>query len=193
MTTEPSAEARPRFVQVAVNSGRPTFMTFSYRVAPGREVEPGEVVHVPFGRRELQGVVVEAPTDLPGYAGDIRELLPPVEGAPRLDATQLRLASWIAKYYLAPPWEAHALMLPPGAGERPRTLVVRGYAERPATLSERQERLYELLDDTPREVNELRAAVGARGFDATLGALARRGLAERRYELARPRGRPRIV
>ena len=193
MTSEPSGEARARFVQVAVNSGRPTFMTFSYRVPHGREVEPGEVVHVPFGRQELQGVVVEDPTDLPGYSGDIRELLPRVEGAPRLDATQLQLASWIAEYYLAPPWEAHALMLPPGAGERPRTLVVRGEGARPATLSERQERLYELLDETPREVGELRSAVGARGFDATFGALVRRGLAERRYELARPRGRPRIV
>ena len=143
MTSQPSDQARARFVQVAVNSGRPTFMTFSYRVPHGREVEPGEVVHVPFGRQELQGVVVEAPTDLPGYSGDIRELLPPVEGAPRLDETQLQLASWIAGYYLAPPWEAHALMLPPGAGERPRTFVVRGEAERPATLSERQGLLYD--------------------------------------------------
>ena len=193
MTTEPASEARARFVQVAVNAGRPTFMTFSYRIPRGREVEPGEVVHVPFGRQELQAVVVEGPTDLPGYSGEIRELLPPVEGAPRLDDTQLQLAAWIAEYYIAPPWEAHALMLPPGAGERPRTYVVRGAAERPATLSARQELLYELLDDTPREIGDLRGAAGARGFDATLGALVRRGLAERRYELARPRGRPRIV
>ena len=193
MTSRPAGEARPRFVQVAVNAGRPNFMTFSYRVPAGREVEPGEVVHVPFGQRELQGVVVEAPTDLPGFSGDIRELLPRVEGAPRLDATQLALAAWIREYYFAPPWEAHALMLPPGAGERPRTSVVRGPAERPATLSERQERLYTLLDETPRELGELRAAAGARGLDAALAALVRRGLAERRYELARPRGRPRVV
>ena len=120
MTTEPASEARPRFVQVAVNAGRPTFMTFSYRVPRGREVEPGEVVHVPFGRQELQGVVVEGPTDLPGYSGDIRELLPPVEGAPRLDDTQLQLAAWIAEYYLAPPWEAQATSSRPGA-RRPKS------------------------------------------------------------------------
>ena len=129
MTTKAPSRARARYVQVAVNAGRPTSMTFSYRVPPGRAVAAGEVVHVPFGQRTLQGIVVEGPTDLPGFAGEIRELDPPIEGAPRLGAQQLELAAWIAREYLAPPWEAHALMLPPGSGERPRTLVVRGQAD----------------------------------------------------------------
>ena len=108
--------SRARFVRVAVNDGRPTFMTFSYRVPPGREAAPGEVVHAPFGRRTLQGVVVEGPFDLPGYPDEkTRDLDPPVEGAPRLGPVALALASWIAGYYRAPPWESHALLLPPGA------------------------------------------------------------------------------
>ncbi len=197
MATQATSPVRARYVQVAVNAGRPTHMTFSYRVPPGREVEAGEVVHVPFGKRTLQGIVVEAPTGFSGYHGDIRDLDPPVEGAPTLNAFQLELARWIAHEYLAPPWEAHALMLPPGAGERPRTLVVRGPADPPQALSERQQQLYERLDETPREAARLRAAlpgrVAAQGFEAALTALVRRGLAERRYELSRPSGRPRVV
>ena len=193
MSADAAPDARSRFVRVAVNSGRPTFMAFSYRAPAGRTVQAGEVVHVPFGQRTLQGVVIDGPTDLPGYPGEIRDLEPPIEGAPRLGEIQLSLASWIAGYYLAPPWEAHALMLPPGAGESPRTLVVRGPADPPLTLSERQQQLYDLLDETPRESTELRSAVGARGFDAALAALTRRGLAARRFELARPRGRPRVA
>ena len=193
MTADAAPDARARFVRVAVNSGRPTFMAFSYRVPAGRAVAAGEIVHVPFGQRTLQGVVVDGPTDLPGYPGEIRDLHPAIEGAPRLGAIQLALAAFVAHYYLAPPWEAHALMLPPGAGERPRTLVVRGPADPPPTLSERQQQLYDLLDETPRESGELRSAVGARGFDAALAALTRRGLAERRFELERPRGRPRVA
>ena len=193
MTTEAPSQARARYVQVAVNAGRPTAMTFSYRVPPGRVVAAGEVVHVPFGRRTLQGIIVEGPTDLPGFAGEIRELDPSIEGAPHLGAQQLELAAWIAREYLAPPWEAHALMLPPGSGERPHTLVVRGQADAAKALSERQQQLYELLDETPKDVAELRAATSSRGFEAALGALVRRGLAERRYELGRPRGRPRVV
>ena len=88
-------------------------------------------------------------------------------------------------------------MLPPGAGERPRRLLVRGSAEPPEALSERQQQIYDLLDDTPREAGRLRAAlpgrVAARAFEAALAALVRRRLAERRYELSRPSGRPRVV
>jgi primosomal protein N' len=191
MTGAPSSRAR--YVRVAVNSGRPNFMTFTYRVPPGREVEPGEVVHVPWGARTLQGVVTEGPTDLPGFSGETRQLEPALEGAPRITSLRLELANWIADYYVAPPWDAVALMLPPGAGEAPRTALVRGPAAATETLSERQQQLYELLGESPRLIEELREAVGARGFDAALNALVRRGLAERRYSLTRPRGRARIA
>ena len=183
---------RKRYVKVAVNSGRPNFMTFSYHVPPGREVEAGEVVHVPWGRRRLQGVVVEGPMDLPGYPGPTRPLEPRFDGAPRIPQQRRELARWIAEQYLAPPWECHALMLPPGAGEAPRTELVRGGAE-PAALSERQQAIYDQLGEHPQELAELRTKAGRRGFDAALRALERRGLAERRYSLARPRGRPRVV
>jgi primosomal protein N' (replication factor Y) len=189
VTTPP----RSQFVRVAVNAGRPNYMTFTYRVPHGREVAPGEVVHVPWGARTLQGVVTEGPTDLPGYSGDTRELEPPLADAPRLSPERLALAMWVAETYIAPPWESIALLLPPGAGEAPRTAIVRGTASTPEALSERQQALLDVLSDTPQTAEELREVVGARGFDAALVALVRRGLAERRYTLARPRGRARIA
>jgi len=36
---------RLKFVKVAVNAGRPNFMTFTYHVPPDRDVVNGEVVH----------------------------------------------------------------------------------------------------------------------------------------------------
>ncbi len=171
-------------------------MIFTYHLPPGREARAGEVLHVPFGARTLQGVVVEGPVDLPGYSGETRPVDPQLEGATVIPPERLALAQWVAERYLAPAWESHALMLPPGAGERPHTLVVIGNAKPPAggaSLSERQSRIYELLSEEPRDVDELRAEVGARGFDSALAALVRRGLAARRYKLARPRGRARIA
>src|SRR5688572_18367488 len=168
-------------------------MTFTYRVPAGRAVAAGEVVHVPWGARTLQGLVTEGPMDLPGYQGDTRELEPPLADAPVIPPQRLELAMWLADYYLAPPWESVALMLPPGAGEAPRTGIARGPAPPAEALSERQEALYALLDETPRPAEELRDALGAAGFDAALTALVRRGLGERRYTLARPRGRARIA
>ena len=189
----PEDAPRPKYVKVAVNSGRPNFMTFTYHLPSDRVAEAGEVVHVPWGRRRLQGVVVEGPMDMPGYPGPTRPLEPALEDAPRIPEQRRALAAWIADYYLAPPWDSHALMLPPGAGERPRTAIVRGPGPSPEALSERQQRLHELLSDEPRDLGELRVTAGRRGFDAALQALVRRGLAERRYTLTRPRGRARVA
>ena len=192
---------RPQYVKVAVNSGRSTSLTFSYAVERDREVAPGEVVHVPWGQRTLQGIVVEGPFDTPGYdPSAVRPLEPPVEDAPLVPPERMDLAAWVQDTYLAPPWEAHALFLPPGAGERPRTSIVRGAAaveDRERALSERQEAILEALTEEPRELLELRSSLSeqmpARGFDSALRGLVQRGLAERRYFLDRPRGRARIA
>ena len=199
MTASPGA--RPRYVKVAVNAGRATHLTFSYSVPADRAIAPGEVVHAPWGARTLQGVVVDGPLDTPGYDPEgVRPLEPPIEGAPRIGPERMALAAWLQHYYLAPPWEAHALFLPPGAGERPRTAIVRGVgqpAEQPSALSERQQALFDALDDTPADVDDLKASlagvVPGRGVDAALAALVKRGLAQRRYSLAPPRGRARVV
>ncbi len=189
-------DERQRYVKVAVNSGRPTDMTFTYAVPPGREVATGEVVHVPWGPRTLQGVVVEGPMDLGGYPPEqTRPLEPPVEGAPRIPRHRLELATWIRDYYRAPAWESYALMLPPGAGERPVTLLAR--VESPERggegLTPSQRELHRLMSDEPQAVDELRERFEGRGFASALSALLRRGLVERRYALARPRGRARVV
>jgi primosomal protein N' (replication factor Y) len=198
---DPAIEGRPRYVRVAVNAGRPTFLTFSYAVPIDREIAPGEVVHAPFGRQTLQGIVVDGPLDTPGYdPSGVRPLEPTIEGAPRVTPNRMQLADWLRGYYLAPPWEAHALFLPPGAGERPETLLVRSADpgdDDPEALSERQLILYNALTDEPQEQSTLKRSIQsqlpARGFDAALRVLIRRGLAERRYQLQRPRGRARIA
>lgn len=189
--------ARQRYVKVAVNSGRTTYLTFSYAVPPGRSVVVGEVVHVPFGKQTFQGIVVEGPFDTPGYDPEaVRPLEPPVAGAPRVSPERMELAAWLQQYYLAPPWEAHALFLPPGAGERPRTSYVRGEGE-PVALSDRQQAVYDVLSAEPRDDDDLRALVEgrvpARSFEAALSLLVRRGLAEQQYSLDRPRGQARVA
>ena len=191
---------RPRYVKVAVNAGRPTFLTFSYAVPADREIAPGEVVHAPFGRQTLQGIVVDGPVDTPGYdRSEVRPLEPPLDGAPRVSPDRMELAAWLQRYYLAPPWEAHAVFLPPGAGERPETLLVRTAVEdaEPEALSERQQTLLDALGDEPEDQADLqrrlRRELPARAFDSALRALVRRRLVERRYRLQRPRGRARMV
>ncbi len=197
MPSPDAAGERPRYVKVAVNAGRATYLTFSYAVPPGREVEPGEVVHVPWGARTLQGIIVEGPFDTPGYDPEaVRFLEPPVEGAPKVSPERLALATWVREYYLSPAWEAYSLVLPPGAGERPVSMVARGEGE-PTALSERQQAIFDALRDEPVAVDDLkerlREAVPSRSFDAALNTLLRRRLAVRRYRLDAPRGKARIL
>jgi primosomal protein N' len=47
------------YVEVAVNSTVPHRRAFSYSVPEGMELQAGQAVYVPFGRRTLQGLVME--------------------------------------------------------------------------------------------------------------------------------------
>ena len=188
---------RRKYVKVAVNAGRATYLTFSYAVPAGRTIVAGEVVHVPWGARTLQGIVVEGPFDTPGYDPHaVRPLEPPVEDAPIVPPDRLALAAWVRDEYLSPAWEAYSLVLPPGAGERPISMVARGEGD-PTALSERQLAIFDALRADPIPIDDLKESlkdsVPSRSLEAALDTLLRRGLAVRRYRLDPPRGRARVV
>lgn len=87
--------------------------TFHYHLAPELEhlVEAGHLVWVPFGRQQLQGVVVRR---TPGAPVETRPILRLARPEPVLSAVQLALAEWIATTYVALFAEAVKLFLPPG-------------------------------------------------------------------------------
>src|SRR5581483_10189785 len=129
MTIAARADAPPAsryrlFAEVAVNAGLPHRQTFSYGVPDGLDVRAGDAVHVPFGRRVLQGIVVEV-HDTPVFSEPekIRPVTARIGGRPLLDDARLRLARWIAAEYLSPVYDAVALFLPPGFEQKPRTLL----------------------------------------------------------------------
>lgn len=107
------AAAQPAPVYLEVWVPLPLRRTFTYRLSPaaGEPVERGAVVRVPFGRRQLVGVVERrvGPPDRGGVK-DVQEVLP----APyRIPDELLQLADWIAGYYAATQGEARTLLLPP--------------------------------------------------------------------------------
>jgi primosomal protein N' (replication factor Y) len=174
------------FAEVAVNSTMPHRQTFSYAVPGGLDVRPGHGVYVPFGRLTLQGIVVEI-TDTPAFADadKIRPLHGLIGDTPLLDEARIALAKWIAHEYVSPIFDAIALLLPPGFERRPVTFV------RPLITSGDLDD----LDLTRRQRDALTSIITAGRIDAerldlpsaALGALERRGVIGREYELARPR------
>ena len=102
----PSAETEPPEETSSLQS-------FHYHLPPEWEdgVHPGHLVWAPFGRQEVQGVVIRRSTYAPVPTKPILRLARP---DPVLTPAQLELATWIAFTYVAPPSEALKLFLPPG-------------------------------------------------------------------------------
>ncbi len=78
-------------------------------------VQPGHLIWAPFGRQELQGVVVRGAATSPVPTKAILRLARP---EPVLTPVQIELAQWIAEVYVAPLSEAVRLFLPPGLLEK---------------------------------------------------------------------------
>ncbi|MCY4581345.1 MAG: primosomal protein N' [Chloroflexi bacterium] len=190
-TREEAAVSRYAEVVVDARTGKPGG-AFTYAVPSHMRVQPGHLVLVPFGKRMLHGIVtglLETP-DV-DYTRPIASL---VEAQPLLSTERIQLASWLARYYRAPLFEALMPMLPPGlrGGARAHVQAVdhppQGAEER---LSQGARRLLSYLRANPRP-HRIAALV------ATLGpwvrnagrALVEAGLATE--WLSEPRHKPHI-
>jgi primosomal protein N' (replication factor Y) len=117
-----AAEAASSIVHVQpMTTARALRGPFDYRLPAALEdsVDVGSMLVVPFGRRQVLGVVVGL-----ADSSDVAEekLLAPVraldEGLPGLPADLVALAGWIAAEYCSTVARALGLVLPPGAARR---------------------------------------------------------------------------
>src|SRR5687767_3769263 len=87
----------------------PAERPYSYVVPAGMAVEPGSIVRVPLGPREVAGIVWDTPTD----QVDAKKLRPVSEvfDCPPFDAPTRRFTDWIASYTLSPPGMVARMLL----------------------------------------------------------------------------------
>ena len=76
------------------------------------ELADGSLVVVPFGSRRLYGIVAGLSDTSP--VPETRSVESLVDADPVITATQLELARWMSREYMAPLWRCLTLMLPPG-------------------------------------------------------------------------------
>ena len=110
-------------VQIALDT--PADDRFDYRNADldGGLVRPGEVVAVPFGRREMVGVAI-AGTDRSEVPADrLRPVSQRLAWLPPLNAHWLALAAFAAAYYHRRLGEVIMPALPPGLREDRKSVV----------------------------------------------------------------------
>lgn len=86
----------------------------TYRVPDGLDVEAGVRVIVPIGSRKVTGIVTHVGAGDEGLdPAQLRDVQEALDAEPFLPPEVVRLALWIAEYYLAGPGEALATALPP--------------------------------------------------------------------------------
>ncbi|MDH5632459.1 MAG: primosomal protein N' [Gammaproteobacteria bacterium] len=100
-----------RYCRVAVPA--PLRQLFDYAVpAAMPDPEPGSRVLVPFGRRQLVGVVVASNVRPDVDARRIKAVISLLDSETLLDGEVRALLDWVAEYYLAPPGEVYEAALP---------------------------------------------------------------------------------
>ncbi len=99
-------------------SGALEGLTFHYAVPAHLHgtLQPGHLVWVPFGRQQLQGVVLALAVQPPPGV-DPRPIDGLVMPEPVCTPAQLELATWLSHRYLAPILDCLLLMLPPGLAQ----------------------------------------------------------------------------
>ena len=136
---------------------------YDYRVPPEFELEEGDFVIVPLGRREMVGVVWGAGSG----EFDPKRLKNVVERleAPRMPAAVRRFVDWVAGYSMAAPGAVLRMAMSVSAAlEPPRVLT--GYrlvsgAALPARVTEARQRVVDLLKEgPPRLLSELAREAG---------------------------------
>jgi primosomal protein N' (replication factor Y) len=149
----------------------------------------GARVLVPLGRRRVTGIVTDF-ADHPPPDVRCKELLEILDGQPLLTPELLRLAQWMADYYVTTPAEVLSLVVPKGLTQESRRVAVATGTGTPRGVVE-QTLLARLLEEGGRcEVAILRAAMAARKAETALKRLVRRGAVAIEDSLFEARLRP---
>ena len=180
-----------RYAEVAVDAAVAHSRTFSYSIPPRFAVEPGQLVWVPFGRRVLQGLVVEL-VDMPNVP-ETRDILQPVEPSPLIGPEHLKLGRWISSHYRCSLFTAFAPLLPPGFADHvdSRITAVPGAQSDVGGLKpESAAALAELsVKKTGLDEAEFSKLLGSNG-NRELTRLLEKKLVQRRLTMPRPRVAP---
>jgi primosomal protein N' (replication factor Y) len=116
-------------------------------VPEGMNVQPGSIVRVPLGPREVAGIVCEGETD----AVDARKLraISEVFDCPPVGADMLRFMRWAADYTLSPPGMVARMVLrvPAAFDPEPSVPGLRYSGGEPERMTEARSRVMELARD----------------------------------------------
>jgi len=187
----------PAYVEIAVNVPQVSGV-FHYHLPPELEgrLAPGCLVEVPFGRQQVQGVVLRS-VDEPSVP-ETRPVTALLDPQPALTPLQIALAHHLAESTLAPLAACLDLMLPPGLSQQVDSLyslVAPPPGERKrAGLPTLQQRLLALLEKRgPLRGRQIDASLPKLDWRKAAAELKKQGLLTWQPVLPPPTVRPKFV
>jgi primosomal protein N' (replication factor Y) len=179
------------YAEVAVNSPG-SRSTFCYAIPLGLNISVGQAVWVPFGSRVIQGIVLRL-SDEPSVE-ETKEIAGIVADFPLLSPIQIKLAQWISEHYFSPPFDALALMLPPGFERRAIACfqLTGSQVDLPLTPEQRQV-LHIMRGKKKISLPELEEAIGKRKARQITDQLLAHQLITQTLELEKARIKPKTL
>ncbi len=160
--------------------------TFHYHIPPHLEnsLQPGHLVSVPFRHQQLQGVVIALGNSSP--VEKTRPVEAILDSQPLVNATQIDLARWMAREYLAPLSICLNYFLPPGANRQPVSVVEVAANAAPVNLTPLEQALFIFLKQQKKPVL-------LEGLEKkVVKSLAKKKLVNIRATLSKPKVGPRM-
>lgn len=153
------AEHAPR---ARVLAPLPAVKPYDYRLPEGMELQPGDYVRVPLGKKETLGVVWELGGDVNFDPGKVKYILQKYQ-APPMPQVQREFIEWVARYTMSDLGTVLKMSLSvPEALQPPKTLPAYTLpAEEPKKISSNRMKVLEwLADGVPRKAAEIAKQVG---------------------------------
>jgi primosomal protein N' (replication factor Y) len=180
------------YAEVAVNSPG-SRSTFCYAIPPGLNISAGQAVWVPFGSRVIQGIVLQL-SDEPAVE-ETKEIAGIVADFHLLSPIQIKLAQWISEHYFAPPFDALALMLPPGFERRAITCfqLTDSQVDLSSLTPEQRQALHIMREKKKISLPELEETIGKKKARQITDQLLDRQLIIKTLELEKAKIKPKTL
>jgi len=166
--------------------------TFHYSVPPDLQgrIQPGHLIWVPFGARQLPGLVTSLSDASP--IEETRDVLALIDPVPVLTPYQIELMHWISRYYHTPLHVVAWAMFPPGISWQSETIL--HLAEEPTSPPSQSEAvILELLRQRGSlGLDQIEGLVKIRSWRSTVNRLQAKGWVRRELRIRGPQVRPKI-
>ena len=170
--------------------------SFTYILPPEflSPISVGQRVLVPFGMRELTGIVINVSEKSPGIK--CKEIVDVLDEKPLVSKEMLELSRWMSDYYLASWGTTLQIALPKGL-DRKSSVYVDIIEDEDADhmeLTDNQRQLYSLIGREPGKTTfYYRKKYGTGSFDYNLRVLENNYLIQRRKQISAERVKKKII